>query len=220
MTTQRKSNANLIILLLLFIVGIVALVGYFGVIKNLPVKTKDVKIAGLFLPDPLAISSFQLTDNMGKPFTNDNLKGHWTMMFFGFTNCGMVCPTTMAALNSMYRTLQQQLPERLIPNVVMVSVDPERDTVERMNEYVTAFNKNFVGARAELPEITALEKEFHLVAVKLQAGKDKNQYTINHSAEIMVFNPEGKLQAFMSYPHEPVQMVTDYKNMVKNQQVG
>jgi protein SCO1/2 len=140
------------------------------------------------------------------------------MMFFGFTNCGMVCPTTMASLNSMYRTLQQQIPDKQLPSVVMVSVDPERDTQERMNDYVTTFNKNFIGARAELPEITQLEKELHLVAVKMQAGTGKNQYTINHSAEIMVFNPEGKLQAFMSYPHDAEQMVVDYKNMLRTQQ--
>ena len=194
-------------------------VAYFGVIKNLPEKKPtEVKIAGLFLPMPKEIADFQLTDNTGKAFNKDNLKGHWTMMFFGFTNCGMVCPTTMASLNSMYRTLQQQIPDKQLPNVVMVSVDPERDTQEKMNDYVTTFNKNFIGARAELPEITQLEKELHLVAVKMQAGTGKNQYTINHSAEIMVFNPEGKLQAFMSYPHDAQQMVIDYKNMLRTQQ--
>jgi protein SCO1/2 len=140
------------------------------------------------------------------------------MMFFGFTNCGMVCPTTMAALNDMYKNLEQELPQDHLPAVVMVSVDPDRDTVARMNEYVTAFNSHFVGARAEMPQIETLQKELHLVAVKMQADGDaKNQYTINHSAEIMLFNPEGKLQAFMSYPHKADQMAKDYKAVLMAQ---
>ncbi|MES2217831.1 MAG: SCO family protein [Pseudomonadota bacterium] len=217
MTTPGKSNISLITWLLILLAVTVGAVIHFGNVKNLSVQSKNVKISGLYLPAALDIANFQLTDNSGKPFSNANLKGHWTMMFFGFTNCGMVCPTTMAALNSMYQTLQQQLPERLVPNVVMVSVDPERDSVERMNAYVTTFNQKFIGARAELPQITALEKELHLVAIKMQAGDNQNQYTINHSAEIMVFNPDGKLQAFMSYPHVAEQMITDYKNILTSQ---
>jgi protein SCO1/2 len=217
MTAPRKSNALLITLLLLFVVVIGGMVVYFGIMKNMPVRTKDVKIAGLFLPAPIEVSKFQLAINDGKSFTNENLKGHWTMMFFGFTNCGMVCPTTMGALGNMYKTLQQQLPDNQMPTVIMVSVDPERDTLERMTSYATLFNKHFIGARAELPEVVALEKELHLVAVKMQAGDGKNQYTINHSAEIIVFNPAGKLQAFMSFPHVADQMVMDYKNMLRTQ---
>jgi protein SCO1 len=215
MTTSRSGNSRFIIWLLILGAFMIFGVAYFGNVKNLSVQSKNIKIAGLFLPTPLSVNNFQLTDNSGKLFSNDNLKGHWTMMFFGFTNCGMVCPTTMAALNNMYKTLQQQLPEPLVPKVVMVSVDPERDSIERMNAYVTAFNQKFIGVRAELPQVTALEKELHLVAIKMQAGNDKNQYTINHSAEIMVFNPDGKLQAFMSYPHVAEQMVADYKNILK-----
>jgi protein SCO1/2 len=217
MTAPRKSNALLITLLLLFVVVIGGMVVYFGIMKNMPVRIKDVKIAGLFLPKPIEVSKFQLAINDGKSFTNDNLKGRWTMMFFGFTNCGMVCPTTMGALGKMYKTLQQQLPDNQMPQVIMVSVDPERDTIERMTAYATLFNKNFIGARAELPEVVALEKELHLVAVKMQAGDGKNQYTINHSAEVIVFNPDGKLQAFMSFPHVADQMVMDYKNMLRTQ---
>ena len=213
MSTQARSHSKLIVIILLSVVLLTAFVAYFGIVKKLP-QHEEVKIDGLVLAKPKPMVDFQLTDNTGKPFNKDSLKGHWTMMFFGFTNCGMVCPTTMASLNSMYKTLQKEIPDSRLPSVVMVSVDPERDTVEKMNEYVTAFNPNFIGARAELPEITALEKELHLVAVKMQAGDGKNQYTINHSAEIMVFNPAGELQAFMSYPHEPVKMVQDFKKIL------
>ena len=216
----RKSNLKLLLIILVIIILLGAAVLYVSAHKNNQAELGepvDLKIAGVYLPVAQDMIKFQLTDHHGNAFANSNLAGHWTFMFFGFTNCGMVCPTTMASLNSMYRTLERQIPKQQLPQVVMVSVDPERDTQEKMQQYVTTFNKNFIGARAELPQITALEKALHLVAVKMQAGDGKNQYTINHSAEIMVFNPAGKLQAFLSYPHDAQQMAVDYRAILKSQ---
>lgn len=206
---------------MLFIFSVViivaAIVIYFGLIpQQKPIQSAaNIKIDGVFLPQAKEIIDFQLTDNHGKPFTKENLKGHWTMLFFGFTNCGMVCPTTMAALNKMYLTLEKELPENQLPHVVMISVDPERDSVKRMNEYVTAFNSHFIGARGDMAVTEALEKQLSIAAVKMQAeGTGKNHYSINHSAEILLFNPDAKLQAYLAYPHLPEQMVKDYKLIV------
>ena len=213
MTAQTRSHKKLVSIILLFLAAIVGSVVYFGILQNMPVK-HDVKIDGLYLTTPKEMINFELTDNQGKTFTKANLNGHWTMMFFGFTNCGMVCPVTMAELNGMYKILQQKLPDNQLPEVVMVSVDPERDTVERMDEFVNAFNPHFIGARAEMPQIATLETALHLAAVKMQVGEKKEQYTINHSAEIMVFNPQGQLQAFLSYPHKAQRMAEDYQAML------
>jgi protein SCO1/2 len=188
---------------------------YFGIFRFIP-KQQEARIDGVVLTNPQAMMNFQLTDNRGNAYSQADLQGHWTMMFFGFTNCGMVCPTTMAALNQMYKALQQEIPDNQLPSIIMVSVDPERDTVARMNEYVNAFNPNFIGLRGDMTQIEALEKNLHLVSVKMQAGTGKNQYTINHSAEIMIFNPHGQLQALMAYPHKPDQMEQDYKTLLKS----
>ncbi|MDR3478299.1 MAG: SCO family protein [Gammaproteobacteria bacterium] len=212
--THQKSHKKLVTLILLLLAGLAAIVIYFGVLQ--PHKSVNVaQIDGLVLPMPKDISDFKLTDNAGQAFTKDSLKGRWTLMFFGFTNCGMVCPTTMSALNKMYATLATDLPREKMPQVVMVSVDPDRDSVQRMNEYVTSFNPHFIGARAELSQIETLEKELHLVAVKMDVeGQAKDHYTINHSTEILVFNPNGQLQAYMSSPHQPEQMVKDFQAML------
>jgi len=162
------------------------------------------------------MNDFHLTDFNGKAFTNENLKGHWTMMFFGFTNCAMVCPTTMSALSGMYKQLQKELPQNQLPQVVMVSVDPDRDTQERMKDYVTSFNSQFKGVRADIAETVALEKQLHIVAAKIEVdGQGNNQYTVNHSAEILLFNPKGQVQAYLSYPHQAEQMAKDYSLIVK-----
>lgn len=213
--STQKNHRKTIVTVIMTMAIFVSIIIYFGLIK--PAQhphLKDVKIDGIVLIPTKDISDFQLTDSQGKIFTKDSLKNHWTMMFFGFSNCGMVCPSTMAALNKMYLTLQKQLPDNQLPNIVMVSVDPERDTVTKMNNYVTMFNSHFLGARGEAAETVRLEKEFHIVAVRIQQGNDKNNYYFDHSAEILLINPDAKIQAYLSYPHTPEQMVKDYKSVL------
>lgn len=184
-----------------------------GLLRHRSAPLQTVKIDGLYLAEPRSdIRPFSLTDTAGRPFTQESLKGHWTMLFFGFTNCGMVCPTTMAALKGMMRQLEAVLPKPMLPQVVMISVDPERDNAARLAEYVHSFHKNFIGARADIATTIALEKDLHIAAAKIQAGDGKNgHYTIDHSSEILLFNPAGQLQAYLSWPHESKQMAQDYR---------
>lgn len=218
MTNQvsRKQHIKALSFLAVGLVALTAAVFYFGIFSHrLVVTPQNIKIDGVFLPVGQEIANFNLTDNQGKRFTKSDLLGHWTMVFFGFTNCGYVCPTTMAELNKMYRNLQETLPDSQLPLVVMVSVDNERDTVDRMNSYVKAFNPHFVGLIGSEQEIISLEKQLHIVSAKMQAdGQGKDHYTINHSAELIVFNPKAQVQAFMSYPHHAQQMMNDYKQIL------
>ena len=211
---QPKNHTKVILITLLATAAFFFMAMYFMVLKPLQQShhLQDVKIDGVVLPKGQVVSGFNFTDTHGSAFTKEELKGHWTMMFFGFTNCGMVCPTTMAELNQMYKTLQRELPDNKLPKIVMISVDPDRDSIERMNEYVTTFNTNFIGARAEIAETVALEKQLHIAAAKIEAdGEGNNHYTINHTADILLVNPNGEVQAFMSFPHKAAQMVKDYK---------
>lgn len=214
--SAQKSHVRTIGLVLL-ITGLFAFfIIYFGMIRP-SLQPKEIQIDGTYLSASTPINDFKLTDNHGNPFTHENLIGHWTMLFFGFTNCGMVCPTTMASLSTMYKTLQAELPDQKLPQIVFISVDPDRDSVSRVNEYVTAFNPHFMGARGEITDTVALEKQLHIVAAKIQVdGMGKDNYTINHSAEILLVNPQGKLQAYFSFPHAPDQMVKDYKLIINH----
>lgn len=211
---NKKNHIKLFIILFFGAMVFTAMVMYFGIVKPHQdyQRTHQIKITGTYLSTPTVINDFQLIDNHGKRFTKENLKGRWTMLFFGFTNCGMVCPTTMDALNKMYKKLQQSLPQDKLPQIVLITVDPDRDTIERLNDYVNAFNSNFVGARAEIVDTINLEKQLHIAAAKMQVdGQGVNNYTINHSAEILLINPGGKIQAYLSYPHQPDEMVKDYQ---------
>ncbi|HSW69236.1 MAG TPA: SCO family protein [Gammaproteobacteria bacterium] len=217
MTDARspRKNRKLIFIILAVIILVAAVEIYFGFLQKREVAN-NVKIDGVFLAQTKEINDFQLMDGKGQPFNKSSLNGHWTMMFFGFTNCSMVCPTTMAALSEMYKKLEKDLPSAQLPQIVMVSVDPDRDTKKRMQTYVKSFNPNFIGVRANITETVALENQLHIAAAKIQAdGAGKNRYTINHSAEILLFNPKGQLQAYLSYPHQAEQMAEDYKLIIK-----
>lgn len=215
-TTQASSHKKTLSILLLTMVVIAFVAIYFGIAQHQQkIRPSDIKIEGAYLSPAKEISDFRLTTNEGKSFSKDNLKGHWTLMFFGFTNCGVVCPTTMSNLNKMYKVLEKDLPENKMPHILMVTVDPERDTVDQMNSYVHTFNPHFMGATGEPNDLIALEKQLHIVAVKVQVDKeDPEDYYYDHSAEILLINPEGKVQAYLSYPHKPEQLAKDYKLML------
>ncbi len=195
------------------------LVVYWGVFDKKPEPEtyipKEVKINGVYLTESKTIQDFQLTDHKGRQFSKNNLLDHWTIMFFGFTNCGYVCPTTMSELNKMYKKLQTELPANQLPQIVLVTVDPERDSMVKMNDYINAVNRDFIGLRADLKETEALEKQLHITAVKIPAEDQSNdQYMINHSAEILVINPRGQVQAYLSFPPKVDRLVQDYKTIL------
>lgn len=213
---EQKSHKKLITIILLGVAIVVTTFFYTAGIahaKNIS-DAQNIKINGLYLKTPTTINNFQLTDNHGKEFTKANLKNHWTLMFFGFTNCGYVCPTTLTAMKNLSQILQKEIPANQLPQILFISVDPARDTVEKLNSYVTAFNPNFIGARGDTANLDILKKQFHIVAVKVP-GKGKNNYAINHTAEIMLINPDAKLQAFFSFPVNPAQIANQYQLILK-----
>lgn len=216
---KDRNKTIFVMVLILAVLGFVFLL-YVKMTEKKPVTyyPREVKINGVFLADSKPIKDFQLVDHKGRQFSKENLMGRWTMMFFGFTNCGYVCPTTMTELNQMYKKLKTELSDNQLPQIVLVTVDPERDSVHRMNDYINAFNTNFIGVRAEMKETKALEEQLHISAIKVQAeGQGKDQYMINHSAEILLFNPSGRLQAYLSFPSKADQLVQDYKMILSTQ---
>ncbi|EKD55219.1 MAG: hypothetical protein ACD_60C00024G0019 [uncultured bacterium] len=214
MNHAEQGYTKWIVIMLLMVAMLVGMEIYFDMMQRKE-HANTIKISGTYLEEAKDVPHFKLSASVGKTFSEKNLQGHWTMMFFGFTNCGMVCPTTMSALSGMYKTLEKTLPANQLPEVVMVSVDPDRDSIGRMKEYVTSFDSHFIGLRADIQKTIALEKALHIAAAKIEAGPGKNQYTINHSAEILLFNPKGQLQAYLDYPPTAKQLAEDYQLILK-----
>ncbi|OGT67336.1 MAG: hypothetical protein A3J38_04730 [Gammaproteobacteria bacterium RIFCSPHIGHO2_12_FULL_45_9] len=173
----------------------------------------DLKMSGTVLPFPkhIAWSGMHTTD--GQRFKVAQLKGHWTLVFFGFTNCGYVCPTTLSTLNQFYQVIQKKLPAPLWPQVVMVSVDPERDTSARLSSYVSTFNPAFKGVVGSMHDTHALADQVGIAFSKIHM-KGRSGYMVDHSAEILVFDPNGAWRAEWAYPHQTATMVADYQRMM------
>lgn len=177
------------------------------------VMAQEMENATVFT-QPRAITPFKLQDDAGKSFTNTNLMGHWSLLFFGFTNCAMICPTTMTELNKMYQLLEKDKIKNL-PQVIFISVDPERDTVKRVHDYVRSFNPNFIGVTGKEKEIATLAKQLGVMFMKLPNKENPKDYAIDHSAFIVLVDPNGQAYGIFSSPHQAEDMAQNYKQITK-----
>lgn len=193
------------------LIAIVAL--FIGGYANYQKQQKELNYAqqlqtATVLPHTRDIAEFSLHDNKRQLFSNKDLLGHWSMVFFGFTNCGYVCPTTMAALKNMTVILQQK--NIKAPQVILVSIDPKRDTIKKLNTYVTAYNSDFIGLTGTHKKINALAKDLNVLYLEVQPKANEENYDIDHSGAILLVNPQGKIAAIFSMPHQPEVMAHDF----------
>lgn len=171
--------------------------------------------AEALLPHPKAINAFALTDINNKPFTEKSLQGHWSLLFFGFTHCAMVCPTSMTALKQTYEQLQQD--KAPLPEVVFISVDPERDDLKQIKQYVHTFNPNFTGATGTPQQLAGLSTQLGVLYMKVtQPNAPAKDYSIDHTGSILVVNPKGELAAIFTMPHDSKKMTAELKEIMKS----
>lgn len=142
-------------------------------------------------PQPRELSTFTLTSQDGKPLTNASLKAQWTLVFLGYTYCPDICPTTMASLNQVYPQLQAIEAEYPV-KVLFVSVDPNRDSVERMAGYINFFNRDFIGATGPHDQLFPLARSMGMMYAIAGSTDDPN-YLVDHSASVVLVNPEGQV---------------------------
>lgn len=153
---------------------------------------------------------FSLKDHDGKPVTLESYKGKVVVMFFGFTQCPDVCPTTMA---EMAAVMQELGPQAKDVQVLFVTLDPERDTAELLKQYVPAFHPSFVGLYGTPAEIDQTAKEFKVFYKKVP-GKDPANYTIDHTAGSYVFDKQGKVRLFLRHAQGTKPVVHDLKQLL------
>jgi len=142
---------------------------------------------------------FALADHTGKPRTLADFRGKVVVMFFGFTHCPDVCPTTLSELAAAMKKLGAD-GDRV--QVLLVTVDPERDTPQILSQYVTAFDPRFLGLRGTAEETARVAKEFKIIYQKV-AGARPDSYTMDHSAGTYIFDSQGRLRVYVSYGQGP-----------------
>ena len=153
---------------------------------------------------------FALTDHNGKSRTLADFKGKAVVMFFGYTHCPDVCPTTMAEMAAVVKELGP-LAERV--QVLFVTVDPERDTAQVLSKYVPAFDASFLGLIGDKDATARVAKEFKIVYQK-SPGKEPGSYTMDHTAASYAFDPQGRIRLFIRHGQGAAPIVYDLKMLL------
>jgi protein SCO1/2 len=166
-------------------------------------KEKMETYGGVFFDKPRIFRDPGLIDHNVKPFNKQFFQGKWTLVFFGFTYCPDICPTTMGTLAKFYTELQKSGDAGQV-QVVMVSVDPERDSPEKMREYVVYFNPSFMGVTGDYMELVKFAGDLNASFVKVTM-KDDN-YLMEHSGNIAVINPRGDYHGFFKPPFDELRL--------------
>lgn len=160
-----------------------------------PMTPDEAKELGFYRFDtPRQIDDFIMTDNAGNPVGLAALKGNWSLVFFGFTTCPDVCPTTLSVLADAMDGIE------LPPQVIMVSVDPDRDTPEKLNQYVPAFSPSFRGFSGTFDETVAFAQQVNVAFGKVP-GELPGTYLVDHTASLVLIDPEGRYAGFIKAPH-------------------
>ncbi len=171
-----------------------------------PARVPEVGEGATVLPVPRAISEFQLVDHRGAPFGRAELEGRWSLLFFGYTYCPDVCPITLQSLAEVARLpLPTESADR--PQVVFVSVDPDRDTTERLAEYVRYFHPSFVGTTGSPAEIDRLARSVGAF-YRIEDGGDREDYLVDHAAVLFLVDPAARLSAVLEDPHDPAEFAS------------
>ena len=161
------------------------------------------------LPEPRALADFSLADQDGNPFSLERLRGRWSLLFFGFTHCPDVCPSALYDLQQVSETLDASQSDAPPHQVVFISVDPERDTPARLSEYVRYFDPDFIGVTGSLAQLAPLAMQLG-VAFHIEPHEPgSTDYSVDHSASILLTNPQGRLLGVFPLPHDADKMIRD-----------
>jgi protein SCO1/2 len=156
-------------------------------------------------------NDFRLTDHTGKARSMADFRGKTVLMFFGFAQCPDVCPTT---LSDMKKVMAKLGPDADKFQVLFITVDPARDTQAVLAQYVTAFHPSFIALRGDREATSKVTRDFKIIA-QIQEGQTPETYTINHSANSLVFDGQGRLRLIVAYGMDTDQLTSDIQLLIK-----
>jgi protein SCO1/2 len=155
---------------------------------------------------------FRLTDHNGKVRTLADFRGKAVALFFGYTQCPDVCPTT---LSDLARAVKLLGPDAQRVQVLFVTVDPKRDTPELLRGYIPAFNPDFLGLSGDNAALEKVKKDFKIYAAE-RPGTTPQSYTVDHSAQTLVFDPQGRIRLLMPYGMGAEKIAADLKVLLNS----
>ena len=205
---MSKRNVIFILLILFSITGLFT---YFQSLPSL-LEKKPSLITGKILVRPMEIDNFELIDQNNEVFNKKSLEGGWTVLFFGYTNCPDVCPTTIYKLAEIKNGIKEDLPSANF-NTVLVTLDPDRDSSERLDEYIGYFDETMLGVTGTYENIQSFTSS---LSVFYQRINKEEGYDFNHTASIFVFDKDGSLFATMSPANTVGELESDFFTILNN----
>lgn len=158
------------------------------------------------------VPDFTLLDVNAESIDQSVFDDKWSIVFFGYTHCPDVCPITLQIMKNVASKVAEQKGE--MPQIVFVSVDPVRDTSEVMKNYISFFNEEFVGITGELKDVHAMTRSLGIVASFTANKDDPDNYLVDHTASLLLIDPQRRLRAKISPPHVAETIADDYLLMV------
>ena len=194
----------------LLVSGLVVLAAVIGVLVAMHQQQEaEPAIPGLLWPEPKTLAPFTTVDHENNPFTLADLRGKWSLLFFGFTHCPDICPVTLAVMDKAHSQLDQAGDVQF----ALVTVDPDRDTSERLEQYLSSFNPEFIGLSGSAEQIAGLTGQIGLPYF-LDKTQDEENYLVDHGASLFMIDPLGRLVGIFSAPHDALD-VTDRFNRIR-----
>lgn len=181
-------------------------------IRHIDRASQAVQLATM-LPEPLALPDFRMTDQDGREFTRASLQGHDSLMFFGFTHCPDICPATLQQLAFARRELAGRRGSgEPLPEIILISVDPERDTPDILKAYTGHFGQGITGLSGDAAELDKLASALGIYYARDDStGPD---YTVNHSTAVLLINREAEVQALFTAPLDTDALLADLQVLV------
>ena|SRR5688572_16867303 len=174
--------------------------------------------SGTALPEPAGLAEFSLVDTRGAKITPAELRGHPTLVFFGFTYCPDVCPTTLALLATLQKELAPAYEELGGLKVALITVDPERDTPEQLGKYISSFGGDLIGLTGSPPEIVKAQKSFGVAASRVDLAG--GSYTMDHSATVFMLDSQARRVAVFTPPLRSEALMRDLRKLAPSLGAG
>jgi len=195
--------------MLIVLLGVVAAGAWLS--GYVPLMHQSEPRFGFRLPQTTALPEFQLLDHNGDALTNDWFRERWTLVFFGYTHCPDICPATLQVLSTARRRMAAADPSAILPDILFVSVDPERDSIDMLEQYVRHFGEVVSGATGSPGELRKLTRTLGIFFERQPATSenDSQDYNVAHSAHVVVIDQRGNYHAVFSPPHSVEAFVTD-----------
>ena len=194
------------------VVGLLALVvGFWLALSQQNDSVEISEDVGIVYPQAREIGNFNLVDSNNQPISADQLQGKWWLVYFGFTFCPDACPLALADMTKVKTQLSEEMAEQI--GFAFISVDPDRDSPARLKEYVSYFDPEFIAMTGDPAALEDLASKVGVVFIVPENPEDEN-YIVDHSTFMLLWNPQVNLKAILKAPHKPEQVADAIEKII------